>query len=166
MVEDYICELFSATALFSIWKKSECRNKGNQGLNAELMDGLKDMIQSHEEEQRAKGPRELRTAHPHDIEDCENLLENYFMQVSFQLFQSQSLSFPFTVSSFSIKIWQWKDAAMPKLKSKSEEIFAHLGTIGPCAQTEIHRAYGMVWWPMHSKSRCIIFWGLALLRLL
>ena len=28
-----------------------------------------------------KGPRVLRTAHPHDIEDCENLLENYFMQV-------------------------------------------------------------------------------------
>ena len=28
-----------------------------------------------------KGPRELRTAHPHDIEDCENLLENFFMQV-------------------------------------------------------------------------------------
>lgn len=30
---------------------------------------------------RHKGPKELRTAHPHDIEDCENLLENYFMQV-------------------------------------------------------------------------------------
>jgi hypothetical protein len=28
-----------------------------------------------------KGPRVLRTAHPHDIEDCEDLLENYFMQV-------------------------------------------------------------------------------------
>lgn len=30
-----------------------------------------------------KGPRVLRTAHPHDIEDCENLLENYFMQMEF-----------------------------------------------------------------------------------
>lgn len=30
-----------------------------------------------------KGPRVLRTAHPHDIEDCEDLLENYFMQMEF-----------------------------------------------------------------------------------
>ena len=36
-----------------------------------------------------KGPKILRTAHPHDIEDCEDLLENYFMQVN------SSLSPPF-----------------------------------------------------------------------
>ena len=28
-----------------------------------------------------QGPREPRSAHPHDSEDCENLLENFFMQV-------------------------------------------------------------------------------------
>ena len=37
---------------------------------------------SSDAESVSRGLRELRTAHPHDIEDCENLLENFFMQVS------------------------------------------------------------------------------------
>ena len=64
-----------------------CREKSNPENDAELRKGLQQIIGDHPasskagDQQRAKGPRELRTAHPHDIEDCENLLENYFMQV-------------------------------------------------------------------------------------
>ena len=41
-------------------------------------DPVEDVLLEHHPSH--KGPREARTAHPHDIEDCENLLENYFMQ--------------------------------------------------------------------------------------
>lgn len=53
----------------------EAREKAHQG------NSHRDEPARNGTEPASKSPRESRIAHPHDIEDCENLLENYFMQV-------------------------------------------------------------------------------------